>query len=151
VITQLHPCSSDRAEARTYGLCWHPTVWESTWACYEPPTEPPKPPRQPVRTEVAPLPIPAEAAREVAVTFREHDVAHELFKTGGTNMQIARQLCVSEDTVKTHMKRLLERTGSATRSELLVAHFRGRIRLIAKSQVGESGMIKGRKAKEDAL
>lgn len=152
MITALHPSTEDRAQARKYGLCWHPTVFKPTWACYDEATEPQKAP------EAAPEPIPAQktapttVARAVQVTFREHDVATELFKTGGTNTQIAKTLYLSEDTVKTHMKRLLARTGTATRSELLVAHYRGRIRLVPKAMISlRHDMIKRKTIQEDAL
>lgn len=129
-----------------------------SWACYEPEKAPERPKSpEPPRAPEPPIPVQQSVptpAREVQVTFREHDVAHELFKTGGTNTQIARHLCLSEDTVKTHMKRLLARTGEATRSELIVAHYQGRLRLVARATVGgvQYGMIKRRaKTMEDAL
>jgi DNA-binding NarL/FixJ family response regulator len=150
VITQLHPSSEDRAEARKYGLCWHPTSVRASWACFEPEESAPEPPKP------LPVPIPGQQTtdpREIQVTFREYDVAQELFKTGATNTQIADRLYISEDTVKTHMKRLLARTGSGTRSELIVAHYRGRIRLSARPYVGgiQYGMINGQNPMEDAL
>lgn len=71
-----------------------------------------------------------DVVREVPVTRREYDVARELLRDGGTNVQIARKLYLSEDTVKTHVKSLFRRTGAATRTELIVAVFRGRLRMI---------------------
>ena len=121
---------------------------EASWSCFEGEAEPPKAPERPIPAQQT---VPAPA-RDVQVTFREFDVAQELFRTGGTNTQIAKVLYLSEDTVKSHMKKLLARTGNATRSELLVAHFRGRIRLIARPTVGgvQYGMINRKKTMEDA-
>lgn len=76
----------------------------------------------------------ADEVRVVAVTRREFDVASALLRTGAGNAAIGRKLYLSEDTVKTHMKSLLQRTGATTRTELIVAVFRGRIQLVAVDQ-----------------
>ena len=132
MITHVHPSSEDRTEARKFGLCWHPTTVEATWACFDGLSDAPAP----VVVVPSQQTAPASGGREVQVTFREYDVAQELFRTGGTNTQIAKKLYLCEDTVKSHMKKLLLRTGFATRTELIVAHFRGRLNLVAKPMVG---------------
>lgn len=71
-----------------------------------------------------------DEVREVRVTRREYDVATELLRNGAANRDIGKKLSMSEDTVKTHMKNILRRTGAHTRTDLVVAVFRGRVRLI---------------------
>jgi DNA-binding CsgD family transcriptional regulator len=68
--------------------------------------------------------------REVPVTRQEFRVAQALLFNGATNAAIGKKLFLSEDTVKSHMKKLLARTGAATRTELMAAVFRGHLRLI---------------------
>jgi len=149
VITELHPASADRQEARAFGLCWHPTPIKASWSCYEPVEIPEQAPR----AAQAPATAPDSTLREVEVTFREYDIAQELLRTGGTNTEIGKRLFLSEDTVKSHMKKLLLRTGASTRSELIVAVFRRRVKLIAKPRVGgvQYGMIAKKTIMEDAL
>lgn len=52
-------------------------------------------------------------------TSREYDVLRELI-TGKSNKQIAETLFVSEETVKTHIQHMLEKTGYANRVELSI-------------------------------
>ncbi len=52
-------------------------------------------------------------------TDRELDVLREL-AAGKSNVEIAQMLCVSENTVKTHVRSLLQKTGFANRTELAV-------------------------------
>jgi len=78
----------------------------------------------------------ADDPREVPVTLREFDVANELLRDGADNQTIAKRLYVTEDTVKSHLKKLLARTGAKTRGELVVAVFRGRVRLVPMAQAG---------------
>lgn len=143
MITHVHPSSADRKEARKFGLCWHPTELMASWSCFKGPEETDFEPYEPAPSipvqqtaPEAPAAPPADAARVVQVTFREYDVANELVKTGGSNAEIGKALYLSEDTVKSHMKKLLLRTGQKTRAELIVAHYRGRIRLAARPMVG---------------
>ncbi len=58
------------------------------------------------------------AGRE-SFTERELDVLREL-AAGKSNSEIALLLCVSENTVKTHVRSLLTKTGFANRTELAV-------------------------------
>jgi DNA-binding NarL/FixJ family response regulator len=74
--------------------------------------------------------------RTVGCTQREYDVVTRLLRYGWTNAEIARDLWLTEDTVKTHMKRLAVRTGVRSRTELVVAIFRGRIRLVPAAVPG---------------
>lgn len=52
------------------------------------------------------------------LTKREMDVLLLLCR-GLSNQQISETLCVSENTVKTHLKNLFTKTGSASRTELI--------------------------------
>ena len=58
------------------------------------------------------------ATRE-SFTEREMDVLREI-AAGKSNSEIANLLCVSENTVKTHVRTLLQKTGFANRTELAV-------------------------------
>jgi two-component system vancomycin resistance associated response regulator VraR len=58
------------------------------------------------------------AVRE-SFTEREMDVLREI-AAGKSNSEIANLLCVSENTVKTHVRTLLQKTGFANRTELAV-------------------------------
>lgn len=44
----------------------------------------------------------------------------EVLKTGHTNKQIATQLQISEETVKEHVRKLLQRVGCTNRTQLAV-------------------------------
>ena len=74
--------------------------------------------------------------REVGITRREHDVVSLLLRYGWSNQEIADKLFLTEDTIKTHFKRLMARAGIHTRTELIVAVFRGRIRLVPAAVEG---------------
>ena len=64
-----------------------------------------------------------EQARELfRLTTREHGVVSYLAK-GHTNKEIANALKISEQTVKEHMKHIMEKTGSTTRTGILVRIF----------------------------
>ena len=65
----------------------------------------------------------------VSITRAEARVLDELMRDGASNQTIARRLCLSEDTVKTHMKRLLAATDCPDRTSLVVAIFRRAIRI----------------------
>jgi DNA-binding NarL/FixJ family response regulator len=55
----------------------------------------------------------------VQLTTRQREVL-ALVASGGTNKEVARRLSISEDTVKHHMTKILDRTGMSTRVELVV-------------------------------
>lgn len=78
-------------------------------------------PREPVVAN-APNPSVAERCTELArtcsLTGRERDVL-ELIAQGWTVDMVARQLVVSPDTVRTHLKHLYAKTGVHSRTELL--------------------------------
>lgn len=57
------------------------------------------------------------------LTRRERDVLR-LMVTGATNAAIARKLVVTEGTVKSHVKQLLRKTGTARRAEVLALYHR---------------------------
>ncbi len=61
---------------------------------------------------------PTEGGSGNGLTERERDVAH-LVARGLTNREIAQRLCLSEHTVKNHVKRLLAKTGARNRTELV--------------------------------
>lgn len=57
------------------------------------------------------------------LTQRELDVV-ELVVDGLTNAEIAARLFLSEDTVKTHLRRILARLGARNRAHLVAEAFR---------------------------
>ncbi|TLY19729.1 MAG: helix-turn-helix transcriptional regulator [Nitrospirae bacterium] len=64
-----------------------------------------------------------EQARELfRLTTREHGVVSYLAK-GHTNKEIANALKISEQTVKEHIKHIMEKTGSTTRTGILARIF----------------------------
>ena len=64
-----------------------------------------------------------EQARELfRLTTREHGVVSDLAK-GHTNKEIANALKISEQTVKEHIKHIMEKTGSTTRTGILARIF----------------------------
>jgi DNA-binding NarL/FixJ family response regulator len=76
------------------------------------------PPRTPVRTECQ-RPVP-QTQRSLDVKDRATEIV-KCISEGMTNEQIARQLYISEDTVKTHIRRLLKRFGARNRTALVTA------------------------------
>ena len=66
-----------------------------------------------VRTGPALLPLPS---LDLALTAREQDVLR-LLAQGQSNRQIAHALLVSENTVKTHVRHILDKLGLDSRSE----------------------------------
>jgi DNA-binding CsgD family transcriptional regulator len=60
---------------------------------------------------------------ERRITAREHDVL-ELVATGQSTAEIARELWITEDTVRTHIKRMMVRLGARTRAHAVAIAFR---------------------------
>ena len=60
---------------------------------------------------------------ERRITAREHDVL-ELVANGCSTAEIARELWITEDTVRTHVKRMMVRLGARTRAHLVAIAFR---------------------------
>ncbi len=52
-------------------------------------------------------------------TDREMEVLR-IMTTGATNAAIAEQLCISENTVKQHIRHMMEKTGCSSRTELAI-------------------------------
>lgn len=63
----------------------------------------------------------AAVEKVIVLSPRQRDILDELVRDGASNQQIAKRLYVTEDTVKTHMKALLKKTGKPSRIALLVA------------------------------
>jgi DNA-binding CsgD family transcriptional regulator len=57
------------------------------------------------------------------ITARERDVL-ELVAEGYSTTEIARALWITEDTVRTHIKRMLVRLGARTRAHAVAVAFR---------------------------
>lgn len=64
---------------------------------------------------------PEPPAAQSPLSLREIEVV-QLMADGLTNLQIGRRLTITEGTVKSHVKRILKKTGSANRAEA-VAHW----------------------------
>jgi DNA-binding CsgD family transcriptional regulator len=60
------------------------------------------------------------------ITARERDVL-ELIADGYSTAEIARALWITEDTVRTHVKRTLTRLGARTRAHAVAIAFRERL------------------------
>ncbi len=75
------------------------------------------------------------AVPRIRISADEKRVLDVLLDTGPGNAEIARRLTrelgreVKEETVKTHMRRLLAKTGCATRTHLAVTIMRDRVKL----------------------
>jgi DNA-binding CsgD family transcriptional regulator len=71
------------------------------------------------------MPIPRTASPRAAprITARECDVL-ELVADGHSTAEIARALWITEDTVRTHIKRTLARLGARTRAHAVAIAFR---------------------------
>lgn len=65
--------------------------------------------------------------RPLIVSPGQAKVLREFLRDGATNKVIGQRLFVTEDTVKTHMKRLFEKAGVHDRAALAVAVLRGQI------------------------
>ena len=65
----------------------------------------------------------APSRAERRITAREHDVL-ELVATGQSTAEIARELWITEDTVRTHIKRMMIRLEARTRAHAVAIAFR---------------------------
>ncbi len=65
---------------------------------------------------------PEKARERFHLTAREHEVVGNLSK-GHTNKEIANALAITEQTVKEHIKHIMEKTRSTTRTGILVRVF----------------------------
>ncbi|MEM7705781.1 MAG: response regulator transcription factor [Pseudomonadota bacterium] len=72
--------------------------------------------RKLTRTPAGPTPPPLEIARRLGVTRRECEVL-ALLAEGQTNKEIARNLGMSPNTVKTHLSRLFEKLDAQRRTQ----------------------------------
>jgi DNA-binding CsgD family transcriptional regulator len=64
---------------------------------------------------------PSRAERRI--TAREHDVL-ELVANGCSTAEIARELWITEDTVRTHIKRMMVRLDARTRAHVVAIAYR---------------------------
>jgi LuxR family transcriptional regulator, regulator of acetate metabolism len=69
----------------------------------------------------APAPWGNRNALAAKLTRREHEVLQLLIK-GATNTEIARSLFVAEDTVKSHVKRVLRKLGASNRGQAVATY-----------------------------
>ena len=74
------------------------------------------------------------APRRVVVTRAELAVLHQLLRDGASNATIGARLHIVEDTVKSHVKALLRKTDTTSRSELIVAVMRDQV--VVRGPVG---------------
>jgi DNA-binding NarL/FixJ family response regulator len=70
------------------------------------------------------------------ISRAEAAVANELLADGAGNREIADRLGLVEDTVKSHVKGLLEAAECETRTEFVARVLRGRVHLRVMSQPG---------------
>jgi DNA-binding NarL/FixJ family response regulator len=73
-------------------------------------------------------------ARYVILSWRQIDVLRELIKDGASNIEIARRLDLSEDTVKTHFKAIFRKIGGGNRISAVIGILRGRIVILDPRQ-----------------
>jgi DNA-binding NarL/FixJ family response regulator len=67
----------------------------------------------------------------VTVTRMERRVLDELLRDGPPNGEIGERLHITEDTVKSHIKNILSKTGATNRTQLAVRVFRDQIVVMA--------------------
>jgi DNA-binding NarL/FixJ family response regulator len=77
----------------------------------------------PVAAEVTAAEVAVAGARRLALTERELQVLRGM-ADGKSNAEIGRELFVSEDTVKTHARRLFRKLGARDRAHAVAAAFR---------------------------
>jgi DNA-binding NarL/FixJ family response regulator len=78
---------------------------------------------EPPDTKVAPAGVSVSGVRRLALTERELQVLRGM-ADGKSNAEIGRELFVSEDTVKTHARRLFRKLGARDRAHAVAAAFR---------------------------
>ncbi|MDW7709483.1 MAG: response regulator [Deferrisomatales bacterium] len=61
----------------------------------------------------------AAVSARFGLTRRQTEVLRALYTTGMTNRDLARHLCLSPHTVKSHLKQAFQKVGVATRAQLL--------------------------------
>lgn len=71
----------------------------------------------------------APGPRVVRVTPQQRAVIGELTRDGADNATIAMRLYITEDTVKTHLKRAMARVGADNRTHLVTLLLRGHVAL----------------------
>lgn len=77
-------------------------------------------------------PAPTAAAPHIAhLTPRQKVVLNELLADGARDETIAKRLGVKTDTIKSHVRRILGATRCQSRTELIVALYRKRVRIAA--------------------
>ena len=72
-------------------------------------------------TRVEPMAIAAESALAATLSLRERQVFERLV-LGASNAEIADQLVITVETVKTHVKRILRKIGAINRSEAIALY-----------------------------
>ncbi|MBD0020796.1 hypothetical protein GII33_19405 [Gordonia pseudamarae] len=72
------------------------------------------------RPPIRPVPIAATPPKNMLTARERQVIAH--ICTGATNRQIARALAVSEQTVKSHLKRIFKKLGATTRAEAIALY-----------------------------
>lgn len=71
--------------------------------------------------------VPRIEPRLVPLTRREIDVLRELLEDGAENKIIGKRLYLTEDTIKTHMRKIMRKARAANRTELVVSILRREI------------------------
>lgn len=66
-------------------------------------------------------------APAVALSRGQRAALVELLRTGGTNHEIGRRISTSEEMVKVHLRRVMQKTGASTRTEIVLLVMRGDI------------------------
>lgn len=61
-------------------------------------------------------------------------VLQELLKDGAANLEIAKRLWIAEDTVKAHIKALLQRSGANNRTHLAIMVARKEIEVFVRGR-----------------
>ena len=77
-------------------------------------------------------------AEWISLTKKEYEVLSVFLEIGGTNKQIGDRLHNSEDTIKSHMKALLIKTGCSSRTQLAVLTLKGYLRLYPRKEGKDS-------------
>lgn len=67
------------------------------------------------------------APRQVRLTWREIDVLRELLNDGPDNKILGKRLYLAEDTIKTHIRKILSKSRVSNRTALTVAVLRHQI------------------------